>query len=128
MLFYVILYARGESHQPEPAPDARSDERTSEEADSTRDNFALEIFGASWGQLVPSAALGPRFLSLGGHFGIIFGAFGGHFGSLGGSFGVFGPSWVVFSAPWLKEPPWFNYGSRILEAKVAQMDPQWVPK
>ncbi len=47
-------------------------------------NFALEIFGASWGQLVPSAALGPRFLSLGVHFGIIFGAFEGHFGSLVG--------------------------------------------
>ena len=78
---------QGESHQPGPALDARSDGRTSEEADSTQVNFALEIFGASWGQLVPSAALGPRFLSLGGHFGIIFGAFEGHFGSLGGSFG-----------------------------------------
>ena len=61
-------YARGASHQPDPAADARSDERTSEEADGTRVSSALEIFGASWGQLVPSAALGPRFLSLGGSF------------------------------------------------------------
>ena len=83
----IYSIRQGESHQPGPALDARSDGRASEEADSTQVNFALEIFGASWGQLVPSAALGPRFLSLGGHFGIIFGAFEGHFGSLGGSFG-----------------------------------------
>ena len=75
---------------------------------------------------------GPHFLSLGGHFEVIFGplgtiwgAFGGHFGSLGGSFGGLG---AVFLVLWSSNPPWFNQGRTVLEAKVGQVDQKWSPK
>ena len=62
-------YARGASHQPDPAPDARSDGRASREADST---------------------LRPPFLRLGDRFGSLWGPFLESWGSFWGALGAIG--------------------------------------
>ena len=93
------------------------------------------IFGAFGGHGVVFFFSGDIFLrgsrghfsTLGGLFWelweVILGAFEGHFGDLGGSLGDF---LVVFSRVRKKEA-WLSYRRALLEAKVAQRTPKWVP-
>ena len=101
---------QGASHQPGPAPDARSDGRASEEANSWGpfDSFRgawvfLGRLGLSWGRLGGSwGRLGPSWGRLGGSWGRLgpsWGGLGESWGCLGAVLGGFGLSWANFWDP-----------------------------
>ena len=71
---------QGASHQPGPAPDARSDGRASEEANSWG---PFDSFRGAWVFL--------------GRLGLSWGRLGGSWGRLGGSWGRLGGSWAARS-------------------------------
>ena len=76
------------------------------------------VFFFFWGHLFEG--LSGSFFDFGG---VILGALRGHFGDLGGSLGDF---LDVFSRVGKKEA-WLSYRRALLEAKVAQRTPKWVP-
>ncbi len=105
---------QGASHQPGPAPDARSDERASEEADSTRVELSIVnlwgVLGTIWLLL---RLWEPHFLSLEEHFWSLWGSFWEPWGVLWGSLGCLGPSFRRLCS---LNPPVVNSACSILEA------------